>query len=179
MYLDFSHELSINTIGDLKGHRCNPDMSLNYDQIFYQGIALENDELYNCSVPFHPIFNSEKTFKPIEICHNAVTGKKAFDNFNKVESSRILSDEDKPCSRFGIFPGLPDIDVEDNNEKEAYIRLYINPKIKVKSMVIYYDATTFFGEIGGYIGLLLGVSLVDLIIMFNAGCMRLLQKKVR
>ena len=153
-------------------------MSLDYDRIFYNRIAQENEKLFNCSVPFHPSIKSERTHNPIEICHNVLTGKKAFDNFNNAEPSSILSAKNTPCAGFDIFTGLPDVDNDGNNDKEAYIRLYLNVKIKVKSIVIYYDSTTFAGEIGGYIGLLLGVSLVDLVIMFNSGLMRLLHNKI-
>ena len=64
---------------------------------------------------------------------------------------------------------------EGNDPNEAYIRLYVNPNIKVKSIVIYYDSTTFAGEVGGYIGMLLGVSVVDLAIIFNATFARWIQ----
>ena len=39
---------------------------------------------------------------------------------------------------------------------------------KVKSVILYYDMTTLVADVGGYIGMLLGVSLVDLTIMCNA-----------
>ena len=58
---------------------------------------------------------------------------------------------------------MPDIDEKDNDPNEAYVRLYLKTKIKVKSTVLYYDSTTLAAEIGGYIGMLLGVSLVDLV----------------
>ena len=166
VYLDFSHELSINKLDGLGEHRCNPETNVNYDNFFYNKIAKENEEKYNCSVPFHPILISNITMEQIEICNDSEIGKKAHDNFSESKSSSVLSSEDTPCAGFDVFLGLPFINKGDN-ANEAYIRLYINPKIRVKSTVIYYDSTTFAAEVGGYIGMLLGVSLVDLAIMFN------------
>ena len=167
VFLDFSHELSINRLEDLGEHRCNPEINTNYDNFFYNKIAKENEEKYNCSVPFHPILTSDLTLEQIKICNDSEIGKKAYDNFSESKSSSVLSSEDTPCAGFDVFLGLPFTNKGDN-ANEAYIRLYINPKIRVKSTVIYYDSTTFAGEVGGYIGMLLGVSLVDLAIMFNS-----------
>ena len=79
----------------------------------------------------------------------------------------MISHEYTPCDGFDVFLGLPFIN-DGNDENEAYIRLYVNSKIKVKKIIIYYDSTTFAGEVGGYIGMLLGVSFVDLAIIFNS-----------
>ena len=154
-------------------------MTLNYDTIFYKRVANENQNLYNCSVPFHPRITSEITKKEILICHDVNVGKKAFAHFSESESASILSSEDKPCARFEVFLGLPYVDGHDNNSTEAYIRLYFKTEIKVKSIVIYYDATTLAAEVGGYIGVFLGVSIVDLAIMFNAAFMNLLYRRLR
>ena len=142
-------------------------MNLNYDTFFYNKIANENEEKYNCSVPFHPMLISEITLKEIEICPDYEKGEKAYDNFSESKSSSVLSSEDAPCAGYDVFLGLPFIN-EGGKENEAYIRLYINPKIRIKSTVIYYDSTTFAGEVGGYIGMLLGVSLVDLAFMLKS-----------
>ena len=89
----------------------------------------------------------------------------------------MLNEEAVPCSWFDVFLGLPFIN-EGNDENEAYIRLYVNPKIKVKKIVIYYDSTTFAGEVGGYIGMLLGFSVIDLAIIFNATFTKRLQSVI-
>ena len=171
--------MSINTIGHLNEHRCNPEMSLKYDRIFYRRVAYENQNLYNCSVPFHPPITSEITSTEIEICQDVNVGKKAFAHYSDSTSASILSPEDKPCAWFEVFLGLPYVDEHDNDAGEAYIRLYFKTEMKVKSIVIYYDATTFAAEVGGYIGVFLGVSIVDLVIIFNSALMKLVYRKFR
>ena len=149
-------------------------MSFKYDDLFYRLVANENENKFNCTVPFHPQYKSETSDFTIPICSSIETGLKAYTHYSESKSSSVLSKEATPCSGFDVFLGLPFIN-EGNNPKEAYIRLYVNPKIKVKSIVIYYDSTTFAGEVGGYIGMLLGVSLVDIAIIFNSTFTRWIQ----
>ena len=74
----------------------------------------------------------------------------------------MISPESTPCANFEISLGLPKIDDTDNNMNEAYIRMYPKAQIKMKTTVLYYDFTTLAAEIGGYAGICLGVSLVDI-----------------
>ena len=45
----------------------------------------------------------------------------------------IITEDLVPCAWFDIFTGLTDVDETDNNMEEAYARLYLKAKIKVKS----------------------------------------------
>ena len=93
-------------------------------------------------------------------------GGKALKLFDDAKDAPI-SKGDVPCARYDIDLGYPDVsDKEDMNE--AFIKFYLKTDIKVKSTVIYYDSTTLAAEIGGYVGMFLGVSLVDLAIIFNS-----------
>ena len=76
MFWDFHYEVSVNTLGQMKKHSCNPHMNQNYDDEFYHMIALENEAMFKCSVPFHPKTISNVTGKVIEICKDPDTGKK-------------------------------------------------------------------------------------------------------
>ena len=152
-------------------------MSLKYDEVFYNRITKENERKFNCSVPFHPPTISKVRNGDIEICENAVAGKKAYDHFWKNFNAGILSAKDNPCAGFDIFLGLPFIN-DDRVSYEAFIRVYMKFKIKVKSVVIYYDSTTLAAEVGGYIGMLLGVSLVDLVILSNVTLVKIFKRSV-
>ena len=174
-YIDFSHELVINTIGDIEGHRCNPEMNRNFDKVWYEKIARENEKKFGCSVPFHPPFNTETGKKEIEICKNATIGKKAYSNFQHAIDSTFTA-EYRPCAKFDIYFGLPDTDDTGNKMTEAHLALYVNTDIRVKSTVIYYDKTTFAAEIGGYVGMFLGVSMIDLAIIFNSSILAMAHK---
>ena len=59
------------------------------------------------------------------------------------------------------------MDDTDNDMSEAYTRLYPKAQIKMKTTVLYYDFTTLAAEIGGYAGICLGVSLVDIVRTIN------------
>ena len=178
VYLDFTHELSINKIGHLKKHQCTPETNLHYDKIFYKEIAIENQKKFGCSVPFHPPIQLESDNKDVKICDNATVGKSALENWSDAKSGSLVGNDQSPCAWFDIFLGLPVIDDDGNDPTEAYIRVYIKSKIKVKSIVIYYDSTTFAAEIGGYVGMFLGVSLVDIAILVNSGFLKLVRTNI-
>ena len=64
-----------------------------------------------------------------------------------------------------VFLGLPfDGQGPDN---QAYIKLYIKSTAKVKKMVYDYTVLSLIAEIGGYTGLLLGVSVLNLTSVVN------------
>ena len=150
-------------------------MNFNYDQKWYSRIAKENEKRFGCTVPFHPPIYSELTNNKIKICDNLTLGQKAQGHYLDSRDNQV-SANDTPCAKFDIDLGLPDIDYDDNEENEAFIRLYIKTEIRVKSITIYYDLTSFGAEIGGYVGMFLGVSLIDLAIMFNSGVLKCVHK---
>ena len=178
VFLDFVHELYVNTLGDLDKHSCNAEMNHNYDKTFYERLSKENEAKFNCSVPFHPPITSEITGNNVEICNNSATGRKAYNYYKDLWAASTLSPNDEPCAGFDIFLGLPFF-ADNDNANEAYIKLYIKSKIKVKSVVFYYDFTTLVAEVGGYIGLLLGISLVDLTILCNKGFLKIVTTTFR
>ena len=141
-------------------------MNLNFDIKWYQNIADENYKLYGCSVPWHPSFQSNLTGDDIATCRSSEKGLLATKNYDDLWAD--FSPDMVPCATFEIFPGLSDIDDTDNKQDEAYIRLYFKTKIKVKKIIIHYDAATLSAEIGGFIGMILGVSIIDLVILLNA-----------
>ena len=66
-----------------------------------------------------------------------------------------------------ISLGIPIID-NDQFDNEAFIKVYIKSDMRVKSLILYYDLTTLMAEVGGLVGMFLGVSLLDLTIIFNS-----------
>ena len=67
-----------------------------------------------------------------------------------------------------IFFGLPHVDKINNPLHEAYIKLYLEETVKVKTMILYYDVSTLGAELGGNIGVFIGISLMDLTIKGSA-----------
>lgn len=142
----------------------------------YQLVAEQNQKMFGCSVPWHPDTYSLKENTKIDICNNSILGLEATKHFDKLIDG-IITEDLVPCAWFDIFTGITDVDKTDNDMKEAFARLYLKAKIKVKSIILHYDSTTFAAEIGGYVGVLLGVSLVDIAIISRSTFLKM-QKKI-
>ena len=65
-----------------------------------------------------------------------------------------------PCSIMDINFGYPIIDT--TNIEEAYVKLYFKMAVNIHRNILAYSTLSFLAEVGGYIGLLLGLSLLDL-----------------
>ena len=65
-----------------------------------------------------------------------------------------------PCSIMDINFGYPIIDT--TNIDEAYVKLYFKMAVNIHRNILAYSTLSFLAEVGGYIGLLLGFSLLDL-----------------
>ena len=65
-----------------------------------------------------------------------------------------------PCSIMDINFGYPIIDTA--NIDEAYVKLYFKMAVNIHRNILAYSTLSFLAEVGGYIGLLLGFSLLDL-----------------
>ena len=49
VFLDFSYEVSLNTLGHLEAYHCDPKMNLKYDEEFYNQVATENENFSSLS----------------------------------------------------------------------------------------------------------------------------------
>ena len=157
-------------------------MNQNYDKEFYNRVANKNQKELNCSVPFHPATMSKTNGKPIEICKHSDTGKKAVENWLSLLDSGADLSNNKPCTEMNSMLGLPD--KSDNNignqsNHEAFVRLYMKSELRVKSIVLYYDFTALAADIGGYIGMFLGMSLVDFTVRFNTVLFKYITQKLK
>ena len=65
-----------------------------------------------------------------------------------------------PCSIMDINFGYPIIDT--TNIDVAYVKLYFRMAVNIHKNILAYSTLSFLAEVGGYIGLLLGFSLLDL-----------------
>ena len=65
------------------------------------------------------------------------------------------------------------------NDKEGYIKYEFRRKIVVESSQLNYTQLTLLAELGGYMGLLLGVSLLDISSIFNSLFLMIRQKYVK
>ena len=68
----------------------------------------------------------------------------------------------KPCATMGVYFGFPIIGNNTRDPELAYVKLYFKTQINVRRSFLDYTSLSLFGEVGGYIGLLLGFSFLDL-----------------
>ena len=172
-YQDSMYSISINTLE----HLCNPKMNLEYDNWFYQKVARENERKLNCTCPFHPPVLSQVTGEEIEICNEGMKGKMAISEIGRISNREPRAPEAKPCSEMKVLLAPPMI--SSRNIKEAYIRLYIKSDVKIKNIILYYDANSLFADLGGYIGMILGISIMDLIVICNSASSKVILTKLQ
>ena len=65
-----------------------------------------------------------------------------------------------PCATMDIIFGIPIIEMD--NPKKSTMKMYFKKMIQVRRSYLAYSIISMFAEIGGYLGLLLGYSLLDL-----------------
>ena len=58
--------------------------------------------------------------------------------------------------------GIPVVSNIDANSDEAFVKLYFKNQINVRNSVYSYSISSLVADIGGYLGLLLGFSLLDI-----------------
>ena len=86
----------------------------------------------------------------------------------------------RPCASMNVFLGLPDIDKHNiDYHSKSFIRIYLKSEVKVKSVIIYYDTSAFVADMGGYIGMFLGVSLIDFTMKCNEVLFKLFTVKMK
>ena len=66
-----------------------------------------------------------------------------------------------PCSTMNVILGFPKYDKVYSSEN-ARAKIYFKRRVTEKKNVVPYDWVSFLAEIGGYMGLLLGWSMLDL-----------------
>ena len=72
-----------------------------------------------------------------------------------------------PCEKMKVnFAGYDSID-HNGVANEAYVKFYIKDQIQVKKSHLSYSKVSLLAEVGGYVGLLLGVSLMDIASLFD------------
>lgn len=122
-----------------------------------------NSEM-GCTVPYlpdndYPICNSDLLTKGYKLYDSLISG-----------SQRLLCQ--KPCSFMTVFVGFPFS--EPRTDDLAQTVLNLKSTTRVKKTVLNYESLSMLAEIGGYSGLLLGVSLVNInrIVHFFANKMK-------
>ena len=80
---------------------------------------------------------------------------------NLVKASELFCAQ--PCARMDIWFGIPVVDELVGEPNKAKLRIYFKKKLQVRKSYIAYTGVSLFAEIGGYLGLLLGISFMDIV----------------
>ena len=156
---------------------CNPNMNLLFDDTLYEMINAELEQQFNCTVPFLPPITSKITGKHTDICKDPNSGLKALDTLRYLSTGGLSTISDYPCAGMDVFLGLPFIDSK-GSRNTSLTKIYFKMTTKVKSTVLAYDFITVVAELGGYIGLLLGISVIDISLLFNSILVNLVRSRL-
>ena len=73
-----------------------------------------------------------------------------------------------PCAGMHLFLSLSHINKEPQPGNKSLFTLYFNLHVKVEGIIMHYDFADMDADIGGSIGLFLGISFIDLGIKCNS-----------
>ena len=156
--------------------RCDKALDTRFDDTLYERINTKLEDDFNCTVPFLPEFKSKHGENMTPICREANTSISAFKLYDYLRSSGQSTLCDSPCAGMEIFLGVPFVSKEEDNTW-AYIKIYLKSAVKTKSAVLDYTFLSLVAEVGGYVGLLLGVSVVKITVNLNTFCAQYLQRR--
>ena len=161
------YELAVNTLEDNGNMSCDPGMNMKFDENLYSMANSDLEKRYNCTIPFLPEIVSNETGKPTEICNSPSIGSKAIKHYNYLRTRGPSGNQNFPCAVMDIYLGIPFIDKNGSKDK-AYTKLYLKQMVRVKTISLAYDGLTLVAELGGYTGLLLGLSGVGLTFLLSS-----------
>ena len=153
-------------------------MNLNFDDTLYEVANSKLEDKFRCTVPFLPPFVSNVTGKFTKICNDQKIGSDAIALYDYFKSGGLSMISDQPCATMDIFLGLP-FTVLNSTRDEAYFKIYLKTSVKVKNTVWDYDYLTLNGEFGGYTGLLLGISLVEVLMRIKRVFVKIIIRKYK
>ena len=155
-YLGFIYDHTT-LLQDSKSSFCSNDLNNCHDKCVLENLEKAMEDKFGCH-----FFNSSK---PEMLCNgrnvreeykNGFKGE-FFKLFKKVKMAFCPT----PCKTMNIFYGIP-VESQNDVEDEAYIKLYFKQQISSRKSTLSYDTDSVIADIGGYLGLLLGFSILDI-----------------
>ena len=139
------------------------DYGYGRDQCTDEAFEKETLELHGCTAPFGP--HKDK------ICDEEKNATKVNDLYKKwySKSIQVTSGCNKPCSYVTLRTNMI-FDREKYHNTIARVQIYFKENITVTKAYHIYRGLTLIAEIGGYVGLFLGISMNQigkLLDMFN------------
>ena len=155
-FMDMTYSIMENTLKSESTLPCSDETDFEFDNCFYQAIAQDLMNEFNCVVPF--IKTSENNIicvkkSQTEIDEMMLAFKKSSSNI--IKGSCML-----PCASMDIFFGVLFDGIR--NDGKSFLRIYLKNNVKFQQTVYDYTLLSLLAEIGGYTGLLLGISVANI-----------------
>ena len=154
LFMDMTYSIMENTLKSKSHIPCSDETDFEFDKCFYQAIAQDLMNELNCVVPFI------KTSENYHICVNKAQAE--------VDKMMLALEKHKtttgpcksPCTSMNIDFGVL-FDDSIRNDEKSFLRIYFKSNIKFKQTIYDYTLLSLLAEIGGYTGLLLGISVAN------------------
>ena len=150
-----------NTWTDSKDIPCNPEINTKYDEVVYKNLRKELINEFNCTVPFLPTSTLERS-DDIDICREPDTRRKAYARYDLLKRNNENKLCKNPCNTVQPYFGLFFQDPTYKEKDKAYLKIYLQSMTTIRVTVMDYDGIAMIADIGGYTGLLLGMSAIHL-----------------
>lgn len=168
----------VNENEDSKVLPCNHKMDHHFDSILYEAVNNQLELEFGCTLPFLPDLQSkQRPNASVPICSSDK------DHLKKVYSTYLYGIKvgqntlvEKPCTGMEITPGWAFLGKNSHPDK-ASIKIYLKSTVVTKHSVLDYNNTSMLADIGGYLGLLLGVSVVNISVLINKFVLGLLNPR--
>ena len=86
------------------------------------------------------------------------------DYYKELETKVAKRNCIRPCTSMDVYLGVVN---EESDDGSSYLRIYMNSDVKVQETIYDYTLLSMLAEIGGYSGLLLGLSVSNLTIIID------------
>ena len=163
-FIDMTYSITENTLKNEGTIPCSDQTDFEYDNCFYQAIAQDLMNELSCVVPFITTENKS-------ICMNMAQSEvdKMMIRFKKSASNTTTGPCMSPCISMDIFFGvLFDDGIRDDGK--SYLQIYLKTNIKFQQTIYDYTLLSLLAEIGGYTGLLLGMSVANITTVLERMC---------
>ena len=144
------------------GITCDPDLDIGFDDCLIN--ALDKRALKSIGCTFPTL--TKLTSKACDAKMMNETQSKLLHNYKLFKSQSEVLDCALPCSTMNVALGIPKYDKYPEDKVRA--KVYFKRSVTEKRNIVPYDWVSLMAEIGGYVGLLLGWSLMDLRTIFRA-----------
>ena len=163
LFISVKHDITIDYSKVINGRTssktCDDKMDVGYDRCIHANRDKRALKYLGCTCP--AMSHSQTQSCDFVNISDAQVTKLKNGLLDEIITEVYDQDCSNPCSVMDITYGFPGT-AKHSNEQIGEVKMYFKSHITVKRSVLVYEETQLMAEIGGYIGLILGFSLLDL-----------------